>query len=42
MAFQDREGIINWKVHFSSSIDKVFWTEETKENGIRITIIICE
>jgi len=43
MGFQETEGQINWKVHFSSHIEKVyealttdngrktFWAEETKE-----------
>lgn len=45
MAFQDQEGIIKWKVHFASPIEKVFnalttdegrskfWAEKTKEEN---------
>ncbi len=45
MAFQEKENIIEWKVHFASAIEKVyeflttdkgrskFWAEETKEKN---------
>jgi len=45
MPFQDQKGVINWKVHFSSPVEKVyealttdegrkqFWAEETNEKN---------